>query len=311
MRSRPPVSPAPLALPSFARGLLLALLVLGGPGPAAAAQDGTWLEFDGGEALELPADPALDLDGGAFTLEAWIRPLAWGQNDQGRIFDHGGGSSGDSGWALHLENGSNRGLPATLRVQINDDSSFNGLADPGAITLGVWQHVAVTFDAGTLRFFVDGLPVGTRTGVPVPVARSEATRIGLRTTDTKRGFDGGIDDVRIWSQALSQGQIQARMGSPLSGSEPGLVVYYPLDEGAGQTAEDLGPNAIDGTLGLSPAPDERDPVWGPDAVNGDAVNGAWGPVLPWPHIAVSMANLPDGRVLTWSGSERRTWPSTE
>ncbi len=43
----------------------------------------------------------------------------------------------------------------------------------------------------------------------------------------------------------------------------------------------------------------------------DAINGAWGPVLAWPHIAVSMANLPDGRVLTWSGSERRTWPTTE
>ncbi len=39
--------------------------------------------------------------------------------------------------------------------------------------------------------------------------------------------------------------------------------------------------------------------------------GQWGPVLPWPHVAVSAANLPDGRVLTWSGSERDTWPTTE
>jgi len=42
-----------------------------------------------------------------------------------------------------------------------------------------------------------------------------------------------------------------------------------------------------------------------------AVEGQWGPVIPWPHVAVSAANLPDGRVLTWSGSERATWPSTE
>ncbi|MEM7610329.1 MAG: galactose oxidase-like domain-containing protein, partial [Pseudomonadota bacterium] len=39
--------------------------------------------------------------------------------------------------------------------------------------------------------------------------------------------------------------------------------------------------------------------------------GSWGPVLPWPHVAVSAANLPDGRILTWSGSERDTWPRTE
>lgn len=42
-----------------------------------------------------------------------------------------------------------------------------------------------------------------------------------------------------------------------------------------------------------------------------SVHGRWGDVIPWPHIAVSAANLPDGRILTFSGSERETWPSTE
>ncbi len=46
-------------------------------------------------------------------------------------------------------------------------------------------------------------------------------------------------------------------------------------------------------------------------VNANSTIGEWGPVIPWPHIAVSMANLPDGRILTWSGSERTTWPTTE
>lgn len=39
--------------------------------------------------------------------------------------------------------------------------------------------------------------------------------------------------------------------------------------------------------------------------------GQWGPILPWPQIPVSAANLPDGRVLTFSGSERTTWPRPE
>ncbi len=39
--------------------------------------------------------------------------------------------------------------------------------------------------------------------------------------------------------------------------------------------------------------------------------GSWGPVLDWPHVAVSMSVLPNGEVLTYSGSERRTWPTTE
>ncbi|MGH0035047.1 MAG: putative Ig domain-containing protein [Myxococcota bacterium] len=38
------------------------------------------------------------------------------------------------------------------------------------------------------------------------------------------------------------------------------------------------------------------------------VGGQWGPVIDWPHVAVSMANLPDGRVLTFSSNERDRFP---
>lgn len=37
--------------------------------------------------------------------------------------------------------------------------------------------------------------------------------------------------------------------------------------------------------------------------------GDWGPVMSWPHIAVSAANLPDGRVLTWASNQRTSFPA--
>ncbi len=37
--------------------------------------------------------------------------------------------------------------------------------------------------------------------------------------------------------------------------------------------------------------------------------GKWGPVIQWPHIAISIANLPDGRVLSWSSTETNAFPS--
>ncbi len=83
------------------------------------------LDFDNGY-IEIADSAALDLDGGQFTLSAWINPLSWGQNNQGRILDHGGGSSGNEGWSLHLENKSSRGYPQALHMQINNDPGFNG-----------------------------------------------------------------------------------------------------------------------------------------------------------------------------------------
>jgi hypothetical protein len=37
--------------------------------------------------------------------------------------------------------------------------------------------------------------------------------------------------------------------------------------------------------------------------------GVWGPVIAWPHIPISMANLPDGRILTFSSTEVDAFPS--
>lgn len=207
--------------------------------------------------------PASDLDliGGEFTLSAWINPSGWGQNNQGRILDHGGGSSLHAGWSFHLENKRSKGRPEGLRVQINGDSSFNRISDPNVITLNSWQHVAVRFDSGTLSFYVNGNEVGVRTGVPTPLPASTLVRIGARATDSFRGFVGVIDEVRIWNRALSQTEIQANMNAELSGSEPGLVAYYPLNEGVGGIAFDNSGNGHDGQLGLAAGSDVNDPAW--------------------------------------------------
>ncbi len=41
----------------------------------------------------------------------------------------------------------------------------------------------------------------------------------------------------------------------------------------------------------------------------ESIFGSWGPVIQWPHIAISMASLPDGRVLAWSSTETNAFPS--
>ena len=57
-------------------------------------------------------------------------------------------------------------------------------------------------------------------------------------------FNGKIDEVRIWNVARTESQIQNTMNTILSPeyystSDSGLVGYWRLDEGTGQTAEDL------------------------------------------------------------------------
>jgi hypothetical protein len=231
-----------------------------------AAPTDTYLLFDeqsdgNADYVEIGASPDLDLTGGSFTLSAWIRPAGWGNNDQGRILDHGGGSAGAEGWSFHLENRLSSGSLRALRVQVNNDSTFFGVSDAGAVSLDIWQHVAVTLEEQSLTFYVNGVASGTQTNVPTPRSSLAPIRIGARATDFARGFDGAIDDVQIWNRALSQGEIQALLTTDLSGSEVGLISYHRLDEGSGQIVADVSGNGHAAVLGSSPGSDVNDPNW--------------------------------------------------
>lgn len=89
----------------------------------------------------------------------------------------------------------------------------------------------------------------------------------------------------------------------LTSGEHSITVTF-FERGGGELLEVSWSNESNGR---QPIPDDGVIGVPPDP----ALEGAWGPVIPWPHVAVSAANLPDGRVLTWAGSERATWPSTE
>lgn len=51
-------------------------------------------------------------------------------------------------------------------------------------------------------------------------------------------FAGKLDEIRIWNRALSQTEIRNNMNKQLTGSEPGLVAYYQMNEGENGTCED-------------------------------------------------------------------------
>ncbi len=43
--------------------------------------------------------------------------------------------------------------------------------------------------------------------------------------------DVTVDEVRIWNVARTPAEIQSTMNTALTGSEPGLLLYYDFDEG--------------------------------------------------------------------------------
>jgi len=90
------------------------------------------------------------------------------------------------------------------------------------IPVKVWHHIATTFDGTNYILYMDGEVVdnNTVTAGDTPAA----TPVRYIGTD----FIGKIDEVRMWSVARTQAEIQANMNNTLADNVTGMEAYYPM-----------------------------------------------------------------------------------
>jgi hypothetical protein len=100
-----------------------------------------------------------------------------------------------------------------------------------------WHHYALSLKRNaTAVVYIDGeqkvsAPAGNLGGLSgrkmYVGARGFIPSQGVETKD--RFFNGFIDELRIWKLARKQNQLLLDRNAKLSGSEPGLVAYYPFE----------------------------------------------------------------------------------
>ncbi|WP_249558784.1 putative Ig domain-containing protein [Shewanella sp. 8A] len=130
---------------------------------------------------------------------------------------------------------------------------FGCLTESNALSLsaGTWYHIAVVFDNGTWDFYVDGVAQGINVldqgaiNVVPDYAGSSVTNLlfGMQNHPSVDDFVGSIDDIRLWSSARTQTQIQNNRSMELVGNETGLLGYWKLNETSGTTVNDSQTNS--------------------------------------------------------------------
>ena len=107
---------------------------------------------------------------------------------------------------------------AYIRVNPVLTTTDRGVRGPVAIPLNTWTHLATTYDGANMRFYVNGVLVGTTPGTGTINAANGALRIGgNNSAPLGQGefFKGLIDEVRIYNRALSSAEITADMTTPV------------------------------------------------------------------------------------------------
>jgi hypothetical protein len=207
---------------------------------------GNALAFDGvDDYLALPATTPVPVGNAAYTVEAWVNPNTM---NLGSIL--GWGNYG----AINQANGLSLNTTGLINYWWGND-----LQAPTASLVGRWHHVAATYDGTTRTLYLDGVALGA--DVPgvhtVPDARN--LRIGSNSNGNFTFLNGRLDEVRVYSVALTSAQLRADMTSPTASVPASLVLYYNFDQGTPATAStgdngpyttlyDLSPNATPATL---------------------------------------------------------------
>jgi hypothetical protein len=142
----------------------------------------------------------------AMTLEAWLFPREYG----GVVLIRGDNRGGFDTWQVDLM------TPKHVSFTFNAaDNQAVGIHTP--IQLGQWQHIAATFERGSMRLYVNGVLGGHTSTDLRPVVQlnlSDEPALGIGNaggTLYSMPFDGVIDEVRIYNRALSETEIEQRL----------------------------------------------------------------------------------------------------
>ena len=179
----------------------------------------TALGFGGGGGDEL---------GNNFTASAWYNLDTDATSDTTRFFVYEGATDYDISYGLRASLG---GEPGN-----NDGQTFtNGIGSVNYVdvyTPGTWQHVLMTYDSDgtttTLNTYIDGILSGTLSG-PTANLTTDSINIGnARGSALNRAFDGKIDEIAIWDEVLTHGQIAKVVGFGLQGQTIPDVIPEPV-----------------------------------------------------------------------------------
>ena len=133
----------------------------------------------------------------SFTLECWICPANVSSPAAQIILEKRAGTS-PNGYTLYLNNG-------FVAIRTNSNTRITGNT---MIPNNAWTHIAGTYDASSNVFsvFINGtLDTSAMVTSASPVTNSDSLRIGKGNINSP--FAGLMDEIRIWSRALSLSEV--------------------------------------------------------------------------------------------------------
>jgi parallel beta-helix repeat protein len=179
------------------------------------------MHFDGSWDYLYTADPT-HLEGmTAFTIECWVYRQASGHMEF--VSKH------YRQFSLYISSSNYFGLYKGYTYDL-----YGSYGSGYQVPVNEWHHLAVSWEGSVIKFYVDGQYYSQTVNVPhTPIPNNSYNfEIGCRASDHNHWFNGYLSEVRIWDYSRSDTDISVHMNTQLTGTETGLLGYWPLKNNA-------------------------------------------------------------------------------
>ncbi|MBV6508723.1 MAG: hypothetical protein JJLCMIEE_01789 [Acidimicrobiales bacterium] len=185
-----------------------------------AIEDDAAADFNGSTS-EVVLPPLDVVEGGDFTVEAWVKTT---ENRTWRyVFSEGNTAGIWAQWGLMLNNG----YP---RLYLRQDNAVEKIVQgPATVNDNEWHHLAATRQGNTFTLYVDGDAAGTLTHA-LGALTVDTTRIGdLRGWGWPNShLDGTIDEVAVYDHALDPTEIAEHHDNTSGGPGQDQTMTYDI-----------------------------------------------------------------------------------
>jgi hypothetical protein len=185
--------------------------------------------------------PASLTNQSALSFSFWFRSNNTGVF--GRIFDFANGAASNNIIAFIYDN--NLGFSV-----YNGNTSTDILNVFPGVNDNVWRHCVWVLTSGTWQIYINGSLHTTRTGVNFPQSVERTINyIGKSNWSENAGYNGNIDDFRIYKEALTQEKVSILFSYDRTNYTNNLLLWYKFDSNtvSGTTVTDYTRN-YNGTL---------------------------------------------------------------
>jgi hypothetical protein len=176
-----------------------------------------------------------DMSGDELSIEYWFK----GSAVSSAVRQQSGGNYIVAGWGANYHILSNDGGVAQP-VKVSDPLT--------KIVDGNWHHVAMTWKRNTVNGFtsyLDGELVEQRNSGNTAIPNIGSQVYFGAWDGTGEFAKGQLDEIAVWSRALTRAEIRSQARNGLTGTEPSLRGYWNFDDGLGN---DLSPNGNNAEL---------------------------------------------------------------